>query len=173
MVIHKTVRSKQRTKRRRFHGNRFTNNTTQNVTENKVVTQQTVCTSARKLKESDISSNNVMEPDNVSNFNMIINCEVLKNLIDSFMKCQICNSDIAFSIDITKRMGLCNTIDLKCIDCNWNYSRETSYQSSKVNSKTGRNFYDINIQSVTAFRKIGKGLEGISSFCRLMNMPPP
>ena len=36
------VRSKQRTKRRRFHGNRFANNTTQNVTENKVVTQQTV-----------------------------------------------------------------------------------------------------------------------------------
>ena len=43
------VRSKQRTKRRRFHGNRFTNNTKQNVTENKVVTQQVVCTSAQKL----------------------------------------------------------------------------------------------------------------------------
>ena len=43
------VRSKQRTKRRRFHGNRFTNNTKQNVTENKVVTQQIVCTSAQKL----------------------------------------------------------------------------------------------------------------------------
>ena len=118
MVIHKTVRSKQRTKRRRFHENRFTNNTTQNVTENKVVTQQTVCTSARKLKESDISSNNVIEPDNDSNSNMIINCEILKNLIKSFMKCQICDSDIVFSIDITKRMGLCNTLDLKCIACN-------------------------------------------------------
>ena len=136
------VRSKQRTKRRRFHGNRFTNNTKQNVTENKVVTQQTVCTSARKLKEIDISSNDVMEPDNDSNFNMIINCEISKNLIESFMKCQICDSGIVFSINITKRMGLCNTIDLKCIDCNWNYSLETSYQSSKLNSKTGRKFYD-------------------------------
>ena len=55
-------------------GNRFTNNTKQNVTKIKVVTQQTVCTSARKLKETDISSNDVMEPDNDSNFNMIINC---------------------------------------------------------------------------------------------------
>ena len=71
------VRSKQRTKQRRFHGN-DTNHTKQNVTENKVVTQQTVCKSARKLKESDISSINVMEPDNHSNFNMIINCEILK-----------------------------------------------------------------------------------------------
>ena len=71
------VRSKQRTKQRRFHGN-DTNNTKQNVTENKVVTQQTVCKSARKLKESDNSSINVMEPDNHSNFNMIINCEILK-----------------------------------------------------------------------------------------------
>ena len=119
------VRSKQRTKRRRFHGNRFTNNTKQNVTKIKVVTQQTVCTSARKLKETDISSNDVMEPDNDSNFNMIINCEILKNLIESFKKCQICDSGIVFSIDITKKMGLCDTIDLKCIDCNWNYSLET------------------------------------------------
>ena len=70
-------------------------------------------------------------------------------------------------------MGLCNTIDLKCIDCNWNYSLETSYQSSKLNSKTRRKFYDINIQSVIAFREIGKGLECISSFCRSMNMLPP
>ena len=50
-----------------------------------------------------------MELDNDSNFNMI---------------------DIVFSsIDITKRMGLCNTIDLKRIDCNRKYSLETSYQS--------------------------------------------
>ena len=67
------VQSKQRTKQRRMHGNRFTNNTKQNVTKNKVVTQQTVCTSARKLKETDISSKDVMELNNDSNFNMIIN----------------------------------------------------------------------------------------------------
>ena len=54
-------------------------------------------------------------------------------------------------------MGLCNTIDLKCIDFNWNYSLETSYQSSKLNSKTGRKFYDI--KSVIAFCEIGKGLD--------------
>ena len=98
LVIHKVVKSKQRTKRRRFQKlNRFTNNTKQNVTENKVVTQQTVCASAKKLKESDISSTNVMEPDNDSNFNMIINCEILKNLTESFMKCQICDSDIVLA----------------------------------------------------------------------------
>ena len=80
------VRSKQRTKRIRFYGNRFTNNTKENVTENKVVTQQNISTSAKKLKESDISSNKVMEPDNDSNFKMIINCEILKNLIESFVR---------------------------------------------------------------------------------------
>ena len=48
------VRSKQRVKRRRFHGSRFTNNTKQNVTENKVVTQQAVSSSVRKQKKSDI-----------------------------------------------------------------------------------------------------------------------
>ena len=50
LIIHEMVRSKQRTKRSRFHGRKFLNNTNQNVTENEVVTQQIVCTSARKLK---------------------------------------------------------------------------------------------------------------------------
>ena len=89
------------------------------------------------------------------------------------MKCQICDSDIAFSIDITKRMGLCNKIDLKCIDCNWNYSLDTSYQSSKLNSKNCRKFYDINIQSVIAFLEIEKDIESISSCCCSMNKTPP
>ena len=141
--------------------------------KNEVVTQQTLCACARKLTKKEISSTKVMEPDNDSNFNMIINCEIFKNLIQSFMKCQsVCDSDIVFSIDITKRMGLCNTIDPKC-GCNWKYSLETSYQSSKLNSKNVRKFYEINIQSVIAFCKIGKGLEGISSFCRSTDMPPP
>ena len=51
LIIHKMVRSKQRIKRRRFHGRKLSNNAKQNVTENEVVTQQIVCTSARKLKE--------------------------------------------------------------------------------------------------------------------------
>ena len=32
----------------------------------------------QKLKESDISGTIVMDPDNDSNFNMIIYCEILK-----------------------------------------------------------------------------------------------
>ena len=54
--------------------------------KNEVVTQQTLCACARKLKESDIISTNVMKLDNDSNFNMIINCEILKILIEPFMK---------------------------------------------------------------------------------------
>ena len=166
------VRSKQRTKQRRSHRHRLTNYTKQNFTENKIVTQETVDASAQKLKERDISSTTIMEPDNDSNFNMIVNYEILKNLIGSSMKYQICDSDIVFSIDITKQMGLCNTMDLKCSVCNWKYSLEKSYQSSKLNSKNGRKFYDINIQSDFTFREIGIGLEDINLFCRSMNMPP-
>ena len=54
-----------------------------------------------------------MEPDNDSNFNMTVNRQILKpNWV--FFESQLCDSDIVFSIDITKRMGLCNTIDFKC-----------------------------------------------------------
>ena len=65
-----------------------------------------------------------MKPYNDSNFNMIINCEILKNLIESFMKCQISDKGIVFSIDITKQMELCNAIDLKCSGCNRKYSHQ-------------------------------------------------
>ena len=69
------------------------------------------------------------------------------------MKCQICDSDVVFSIDVTKRMGLCNTIDLKYSRNNWKYSLEISYQSSKLNSKNGKKFYDINIQRAIAWKR--------------------
>ena len=82
------------------------------------------------------------------------------------MKCQICYSDLVFSIYLTKRIELCNTIDLKYSGCKWKYSLETSYQLSTLNLKNGRKFYDINIQSVIAFREILKSFEGISSFYR-------
>ena len=68
-----------------------------------------------------------MDSNNDSNFNMIIYCEILKNLIDSFMKCEICDGDVVFSIGIKKRIGLCNIIYLKCSGCNWKYSIETFY----------------------------------------------
>ena len=81
-----------------------------------------------------------MKLDNDGNFNMIVNCEILKNLTESSMKCQICDSDVVFSIDISKQIGLCNTIDLKCSGCSWKYSFETSYQTSKRNSKMVESF---------------------------------
>ena len=87
-----------------------------------------------------ISSTIIMKLDNDGNFNMIINCEILKNLTESPMKCQIYDSDVVFSIDISKQIGLCNTIDLKCSGCSWKYSFETSYQTSKRNSKMVESF---------------------------------
>ena len=79
------------------------------------------------------------------------------------MKCQI--SD--------ERIGLCNTIDLKCSVCSWKYSIETFYQLSKLNLKYGRKLCDLNIQGVIAFCEIVKSLEGISSFCHSMNKLSP
>ena len=69
------------------------------------------------------------------------------------MKCQICDSDVVFSIDVTKRMGLCNTIGLKYSCNNWKYSLEISYQSSKLSSKNGKKFYDINIQRAITWKR--------------------
>ena len=64
-----------------------------NVTE-KIVTQENVCISSRKLKENHIGVLKVWSLTyNDSNFNMIINCEILKHPTESFTKCQICDRD--------------------------------------------------------------------------------
>ena len=65
-----------------------------NVTEKKIVTQENVCISSRKLKENHIGVLKVWSLTyNDSNFNMIINCEILKHPTESFTKCQICDRD--------------------------------------------------------------------------------
>ena len=57
----------------------------------KIVTQENVCISSRKLKENHIGVLKVWSLTyNDSNFNMIINCEILKHPTESFTKCQIC-----------------------------------------------------------------------------------
>ena len=43
-----------------------------------------------------------------------------------------------------------------------------------MNAKVGAiRFHDISIQGDTAFCETGEGIEGTSSFYRLMNMSPP
>ena len=60
-------------------------------------------------------------------------------------------------------------IVLKCKNdsCAWEY---TTYSSTKMD-KSRR--YDVNVRSVMAFREIGRGLNHVETFSRVMNMPPP
>ena len=52
----------------------------------------------------------------------------------------------------------------QCSSCDWKDDFSTSKR---------RKTYEINTRSCIAFREIGKGLEGLRSVCKNMNIPPP
>ena len=54
---------------------------------------------------------------------------MLINLFESFVKGQFYDKDIIFGINFTKRMELCNAIDINHNGFDWKYSIETSHQS--------------------------------------------
>ena len=55
--------------------------------------------------------------------------------------------------------------------CQWN----RSFYSSRKADRKGRGCkpFDVNLRAVIAFREVGKGHNGIETFCGYMNMPPP
>jgi len=40
-------------------------------------------------------------------------------------------------------------------------------------AKKEKRFYDVNIRSVLAMTRIGRGHSGLRKFCGVMNLPPP
>ena len=60
---------------------------------------------------------------------------MLINLFESFVKGQFYDKDIIFGINFTKRMELCNAIDINYNGFDWKYSIETSHQSRQIKFK--------------------------------------
>ena len=71
-------------------------------------------------------------------------------------------------MDFSSKKGLAQKLTVSCEDCNWSYS---TYLSTSI--KTEQSSYDVNVQSIIAFREIGRGLSHIETFNQIMNMPPP
>ena len=55
--------------------------------------------------------------------------------------------------------------NVKKMECDWEYSFNTL-------KKQGHS-YEVNVRTVLAFREIGKGHNAMTTFNKVMNMPPP
>ena len=81
-------------------------------------------------------------------------------------------SRIDVVIDFAQKKGLAQNIHMNCdggSDCEWHYS---TYLSETVKVGEHKRF-DVNVRSIVAFCKIGKGITHPEKFNRLMNMSPP
>ena len=106
-------------------------------------------------------------------FYFFMDFRVLKSIMEVIGKCPECGSASVTVYNCEeKRMGLSLNLKLLCSDCDWSHDFFTS-QRLENDGTPGPNSHCINVQTVLAFREIGKGYEAIRSFFSCMNMPPP
>ena len=159
-------RERSRKRKANFKGNQHTQ-------KKKTNTNKPSCASAKKITiPQDI-------PVDSDDYNIIINFSVLKTMLADVFECPDCgNARIDLNNNLAARQGFCCELDIKCSSCSYKYSFYTSKKCPKkeiVRSgklPCGKSPFQVNVQSVLAFREIGKGYASIKKFSTLMNMPP-
>ena len=105
-----------------------------------------------------------------NNFFRFINFSVLTEIVDLIGKCPACKDNHIAVISVAKeRMGFATKLKLFCTSCFWEKFFFTS-EECFYEKKRGRNYYEVNVRAVTAFREIGRGHQAILNFSRCMNM---
>ena len=72
------------------------------------------CASAKKLRLGDITD--IVDS---SDYNVIINFSILKNMIELVAKCPECDDSVMLQDDLQVRAGFAHRIALRCLSCNW------------------------------------------------------
>ena len=125
---------------------------------------------SKRQKISIHDKRNDVNDEDSTNYFVLINMSILIDLISSLGKCQECGSAIEVVDVLKSRMGFANKIRVNCTSCSWEQSTFLSKESLPATTGHGRNFFEVNVRSVIAFREIGKGHQAIQNFSRCMNM---
>ena len=156
-------------KKRKFHGNRFSKNESQEPSchSNNV-------TSAKKLKLSkeQIQDLDDSDDEDISACFIFMEMTILKTMFEQFSACKLCSGTLELSRSVTEKMGFSHRLSLSCTNCEYEHSFYTLPEIPRPN-KPGRNPFEVNTRSVMAFREIGRGLSALNTFSCIMNMPPP
>ena len=125
--------------------------------------------SAKKISQNTELLRGITEniDSTVKEGTILMDLSILCNVFDNVLKCPDCGCDIKSHADMKKKCGYSNYLVLQCesMECDWEYSFNTS-------KKQGHS-YEVNVRTVLAFREIGKGHNAMTTFNKVMNMPPP
>ena len=135
----------------------------------KVLSESTpLSRSAKKLKLGD---EEMLQENDF--FWFFLHFDILKDLLELIGRCPNCISrGLNISHNERKRMGYALNFQLSCSKCQWKHELYTSPTIDNDNTP-GLNSFCINVQTVLAFREIGKGHEPLKTFNSCMNMPQP
>ena len=145
------------------------NNTPQSGDKRKVAGDSTpLSRSAKKIKLGD---EEMLQKDDF--FWFFLHSNIFENLLALIGRCPNCTSEgLSISHNERKRMGYALNFQLSCYKCQWKHELYTS-PTIDNDSTPGLNSFCINVQTVLAFREIGKGHEPLKTFNSCMNMPQP
>ena len=164
-------RESTRKRKRKFRGNKHATGS------HSIPKVKRISASAKKISAN--CHRNVSKNDD---YNIIINLGKLKSILTNVLRCPNCerHGGINLSNDLAKRMGFCYHFVLTCRYCKYKHSDYSSdpisyrrKQKQKELLVPGPLPFKINIQTVLAFREIGKGYQAMRDFSSYMNFPPP
>ncbi|GFY15345.1 patj homolog [Trichonephila clavipes] len=87
--------------------------------------------------------------------------------IQNFASCKKCGGDIKLSEKCAR--GLSSVFSIECKNC----EDLCSFRNSKMQGKRKKNIPEINRRFVYAMRTIGQGHAAMTTFCGVMEFPPP
>ena len=97
---------------------------------------------------------------------------IMSGIFSELITCPRCQLGVDIVHHIEEKQGLAHLFNIKCrsLACQW----KRSFYSSRKADRKGRGCkpFDVNLRAVIAFREMGKGHNGIETFCGYMNMPP-
>ena len=96
--------------------------------------------------------------------NRLLSCSSIVSIV-SQLKCPSCSSSLSVTEDFSSRRGLVTRIKVQCsTDCGWFHYLSDSYDKSQT---------IVNTQLVLAARTVGMSQTLLTTFCGMMDMPPP
>lgn len=150
-------RSGKRAKKRQFKGNQYT-------IKNENAKPEPV-KSASELKLNIPTETFTPIYNSVFQGNIIIDKGLLFSLLESVACCKTCFG--CLTISDKKVMGLSTIISISCKTCGVVSTRNSGMLGPK------KNVPDINRRIIYALRCIGQGLEGLKTFCGVMDLYSP
>ena len=99
----------------------------------------------------------------------------LKNLcqfLEENFLCPECKQNtISCGINLDKKLGFCNTLEMECSSCY--FKKDLDSSRCVDNELSGKPMKEINIRMVSFIRSIGRGHSALDNFSLFVNSPPP